>query len=94
MKQGYVYILTNKHRTTFYTGVTSDIKKRIFEHHTGRFEGFAKKYNLCDLVYLEEFLEIGEAIFREKQLKSYSRKKKLDLICKQNPEILDLKNGL
>jgi putative endonuclease len=89
-KQGYVYILTNHVNLVLYTGVTSDLKKRVYEHKEKFVEGFTKKYNVTKLVYYEVFEDIGDAIAREKQLKSGSRKKKLDLIQGFNPLFEDL----
>ncbi len=89
-KRGYVYILTNKNNTTLYTGVTSNLPKRIYEHKNKLVDGFSKKYNLDKLVYYEIFDEIIEAISREKQIKAGSRKKKIELINSQNPEWEDL----
>ncbi len=87
----YIYILTNKNQTVLYTGVTSDLKKRMYEHRTGHFEkAFTSKYNVTILVYYEEFSSIEDAIDREKQIKAGSRKKKLDLINAFNPEWKDL----
>ncbi len=89
-KRGYVYILTNKNNTTLYTGVTSNLPKRIYEHKNKLVDGFSKKYNLDKLVYYEIIDEITEAINREKQIKAGSRKKKIELINSQNPEWKDL----
>lgn len=86
----YIYILTNKNNTTFYIGVTNNIIKRLFEHKTGLIEGFTKRYRLKKLVYLEEYDDIKTAIAREKQLKNWHRKWKLNLIKKVNPEFKDL----
>ncbi|MGA1861994.1 GIY-YIG nuclease family protein [Deferribacter thermophilus] len=89
-KQGYVYILTNKTNTVLYTGVTSNLTKRIYEHRTGAVEGFTKKYNVKKLVYYEVFSDIEEAIKREKQIKGGSRAKKIALIESINPNWEDL----
>ena len=75
-KKGYVYILTNKHNTTLYVGVTSNLPKRIYEHKNKIIKGFTSKYNLNKLVYYEHYESIYEAIVREKQLKGGSRKRK------------------
>ena len=69
----HVYIVTNKNRTTFYIGVTNDIRRRILEHKAGVGSAFTSKYNLTDLLYCEEFDEIKIAIAREKQLKNWHR---------------------
>ncbi|HOW43435.1 MAG TPA: GIY-YIG nuclease family protein [Candidatus Omnitrophota bacterium] len=89
-KQGCVYILTNWNNKVFYTGVTSDLKKRVYEHKEKKFEGFTKKYNVTKLVFYEVFDDIYEAITREKQIKGGSRQKKLDLIAQMNPQFEDL----
>ncbi|MEM9363589.1 MAG: GIY-YIG nuclease family protein [Bacteroidota bacterium] len=90
MKSSFVYILTNTYRTTFYVGVTSDLKKRITEHIEGFGSAFTKKYNLKDLIFFEEFTDINRAIEREKQLKNWHREWKLNLIREQNPTLSTL----
>ncbi|MEK7464843.1 MAG: GIY-YIG nuclease family protein, partial [Patescibacteria group bacterium] len=80
-KDGYVYIMTNRRNTVLYTGVTSDLPRRVSEHKQKLVEGFTKKYNITKLVYYEAFGSIVDAIRREKQIKAGSRKKKLALIC-------------
>jgi putative endonuclease len=88
---GYVYILSNKNNTTLYVGVTADLRRRIYEHKSKLYpQSFTTKYNLDRLVYYETFSHIEEAIAREKQLKAGSRKKKENLINKENPEWKDL----
>lgn len=90
-KGGYIYILTNKNNSVLYTGVTSDLGKRMQEHLEGRFKNaFTNRYNIHKLVYYEQFLNIEDAIAREKQIKGGSRKKKIQLIEKRNPEWKDL----
>lgn len=86
----HVYIMTNRHHTVFYTGMTGKGLFRIWEHIEKKNPGFTKKYNISKLVYLERFTEVTEAIAREKQLKKWSRKKKQWLIEKYNPEWKDL----
>jgi putative endonuclease len=93
MKQPCVYILTN-HSRTLYIGVTSNIQRRIWEHREKLIEGFTKKYNIDKLVYYELIEDMPTAIAREKQLKGWSRKKKIALIEKENPEWLDLYDSL
>ncbi len=66
----YVYILTNKNKTTLYVGVTNDLVRRVYEHKNELVAGFTKRYNVCNLVYYEEFSDINYAISREKQLES------------------------
>jgi len=94
MKSGYIYIMSNKNRTTFYVGVTSDFDRRITEHKENIGSAFCKKYNLTDLVYFEEFDDINSAIQREKQVKNWKREWKLNLIKSLNPEMLDLFEGI
>ena len=65
-KNYYVYIKTNKNNTTLYTGVTNNLRRRVFEQKNKLVEGFARKYNLQKLVYYEIFTDIHDAIFREK----------------------------
>ena len=90
-KKGYVYILTNIKHTVLYTGVTSNLPKRLEEHRTGKYKtSFTHRYNVTILVYFEEFSSIVDAIAREKQIKAGSRQKKLDLINGINPEWKDL----
>ena len=82
----YVYLLTNKHNTVLYTGVTNDLRRRTYEHKNRWIEGFTKRYNIDKLVYFESTTDIREAIQREKQIKVWTRKKKDDLIATMNPE--------
>lgn len=89
-KQGFIYFLTNKSNTVIYTGVTSNLIKRIYEHKHKLVDGFSKKYNLDKLVYYEVFDDITNAIIREKQIKAGSRKKKENLINKYNIKWNDL----
>ena len=89
-KQGYVYILFNKRNGTLYTGVTSDLVKRIHEHKHKFLQSFTSKYNIDKLGYYETHTSIASAIEREKKIKSGSRKKKLELIESMNPEWIDL----
>ena len=90
MKAGYVYIMSNYTRTTFYIGVTSDLAKRVFEHQNSLREGFTKRYRIKYLVYYEDAGSIVEAIAREKQLKNWHRSWKINLIKTMNPEMRDL----
>ncbi len=90
MKKSYVYILTNKYRTTFYTGVTANLSKRLSEHYNKTASIFTRKYNLSDLIYFEEFSDINRAIKREKQLKNWHKEWKLNLIRKANPNLTTL----
>lgn len=86
----YVYILTNKKNGTLYIGSTPDLQKRVNEHKQKVFDGFTKKYNIDKLIYVEEFITKSDAILRERQLKKWNRKWKIDLIEKNNPEWNDL----
>jgi putative endonuclease len=92
--QYYVYILTNKIRTTLYIGVTNDLVKRLHEHKCGQYDGFTKKYNVNQLVYYEETNNVNVAINREKRLKQWNREWKDRLIEKFNPEWRDLAEHL
>ena len=85
-----MYIISNKYHTTLYIGVTSDIMQRMAQHRSGTFGGFSARYNLSQLLHFEEFGSMDAAIAREKQLKSWSRKRKDDLISNNNPEWKDL----
>uniref|UniRef100_A0A7V0Z4C2 GIY-YIG nuclease family protein n=1 Tax=candidate division WOR-3 bacterium TaxID=2052148 RepID=A0A7V0Z4C2_UNCW3 len=93
-KQYYVYIMTNKWNTTIYTGVTNDLKRRVYEHKMKMVNGFTKKYNLNKLVYYEIFFDSYNAIVREKQIKAGPRRKKVALINTMNPEWRDLYDEL
>ena len=90
----YVYIMTNKHHTVLYTGVTSDLAKRVWEHKEKLVEGFTKRYNITKLVYYEAGSDALGAIAREKQIKAGSRKKKVDLISNLNSQWRDLSDEL
>ena len=85
-----VYIMTNKYNKVLYTGVTSNLFKRVNEHKEKLVEGFTSRYNVTKLIYYEEFETMPEAIAREKQIKGGSRQKKLDLVKSKNPEWKDL----
>ncbi|MDA0781387.1 MAG: GIY-YIG nuclease family protein [Rickettsiales bacterium] len=89
-KNYYVYILTNKKEGVFYTGVTSNLVKRVYEHKNNVVEGFTKKYNTKTLVYYEVFEEVEVAINREKRLKRRSRDWKIKVIEQMNPTWEDL----
>ena len=93
-KQGFVYILFNRKNGTLYVGVTSDLIKRIYQHKNKLIEGFSKKYGLDKLGYYVIYENIENAILREKQIKSGSRKNKINLIEKVNPNWEDLYNSL
>lgn len=88
-RQYYVYVMTNK-SGTLYVGVTNNIKKRIYEHKNKLVEGFTKKYNINRLLYFETFGDIFSAISREKTIKGWLRKKKIELVRTSNPAWADL----
>jgi len=90
MKKGCVYILANKRNGTLYTGVTSDLIGRVYQHKNDLVEGISKKYQTHMLVYFEEHEDIKDAILREKQIKKWERKWKLRLLEEKNPEWKDL----
>ena len=87
--QYYVYIVTNRHNTVLYTGVTNDLRRRVYEHKEGLGGGFTSRYNVGKLVYYEVTGDVHAAIAREKQIKGGSRTKKIDLIERMNPEWKD-----
>lgn len=93
MKQGYVYIMANN-RPTLYTGVTSNLVKRTWEHKNDVIKGFTSKYSVHKLVYFEVLDTIQEAIVREKQIKDMNRLTKLQLIQNKNPKFIDLYNTI
>ena len=85
-----IYILASKRNGTLYTGVTSDLVKRVYEHKNGLADGFTKKYGAHHLVYFELHEDMHAAISREKQIKKWNRAWKLELIEKNNPAWKDL----
>ena len=93
-KQYYVYILTNYANNVLYTGVTSNLVKRVYEHKNHLAKGFTSKYNVEKLVYFENTESIESAILREKQIKAGSRQKKIDLVNSRNPKWEDLYNQI
>jgi len=84
----YIYITTNPGKSVLYTGVTNDLKRRLYEHYNnrGNKKSFAGKYYCYKLIYYEHFTHINEAIYREKEIKNMSREKKEELINKNNPK--------
>ena len=91
----YVYILTNRNHTVLYTGVTSDLIRRIYEHKSHADpNSFTAKYKAHNLVYFEETSDVNSAIEREKQIKSWSRDKKIALVHESNPKFYDLYHHL
>jgi putative endonuclease len=93
-KQGYVYIMSNTYRTTFYIGVTSNLEGRFWEHVNNEGSVFVKRYHLHDLIFYEHFDQIEAAIAREKQLKNWHRDWKINLIKTMNPDLKDLRDHL
>lgn len=94
MNTYFVYILSNRHRTVYYTGVTNNLARRLYEHAHHLVKGFTDKYNCAELLYYEESPDVNTAIAREKQLKKWSRLKKLALIETLNPDLRDLSTSL
>jgi putative endonuclease len=90
-KGGYIYIMTNPKNTVLYTGVTSRLKERVWEHKAKHYQtSFTAKYKIQKLVYFEEYSDIRDAFDREKQIKAGTRAKKIQLIEKINPGWKDL----
>ncbi len=92
MNRYYVYIMTST-TGTLYTGVTSNLKRRVYEHKHKLVEGFTKKYNITRLAYYEETSDVQSALAREKQIKGWLRSKKFALIKSVNPKWQDLSEG-
>ena len=92
MKTYFVYIMSS-YRRVLYTGVTGNLKRRVYEHRHGIRDGFTKRYNVTRLVYYESSSNIRAAIAREKQIKRWSRSKKVALIGTANPAWRDLAAG-
>lgn len=94
MKQPTIYIMTNKANGTLYTGVTSDLVKRVYQHKAHLVKGFTDRYNLTQLVYFETTESMVSAIAREKQIKGGSRKSKITLSESKNPFWRDLYSSI
>jgi len=94
MKNYYVYIMASRRNGTLYVGVTNDLVRRVYEHKHDLIKGFTSKYGVHQLVYFEQTADVLSAIKREKQIKSWNRKWKLELIEAMNPEWVDLYEGL
>ncbi len=92
--QPVVYIITNHRHGTLYTGVTSNLARRMYEHREGLIEGFSKQYDLKMLIWYEVHNTMIAAITREKQIKAWKRGWKIELIEKMNPMWLDLHDDL
>ena len=86
----WVYIVTNLHESVFYVGMTNDLARRVSEHRSGEVPGFTSAYRCRKLIYYEHCTHVQDAIAREKQLKKWSRQKKLALIATLNPRWRDL----
>ncbi len=93
-KRYFVYLLTNFTNTVIYTGITSNLPKRVYLHKNKTYDGFTAKYNVSKLVYFEEYSGPEEAIKREKQIKGGSRQDKINLILKDNSKFEDLYSKL
>ena len=89
----YVYILTNQSNKVLYTGITNNLERRVYEHRVKLIRGFTSKYNIIKLVYYDSTTDVNSAIAREKQIKGWSRQKKIDLITGVNPQWVDLSEG-
>jgi putative endonuclease len=89
-----VYILTNPHNIVLYTGITGNLKGRVYQHREKLLPGFTNRYNVSKLVYYEAGYDASGAIAREKQIKAGSRRKKIDLIDRLNPDWRDLYDEL
>jgi len=85
--QYFVYILSTRKNKLLYVGVTNDLKRRLFEHVSGKYEEYTRRYQVHYLLYFEEFKYIDQAIKREKELKGWIRKKKLALVKSKNPQL-------
>ncbi len=94
MKSAYVYILASGRNGTLYTGVTSDIIKRVYEHKQHLVDGFTKRYDVTNLVWFERYDNMTDAISREKQMKEWKRNWKLATIEAVNPSWEDLYTSL
>ena len=90
MSNYYVYILASKRNGTLYTGVTNDLMRRVYEHRNDFTKGFTKKYGVHELVYFEQCEDYESGVQREKRIKEWKRKWKIELIEKANPEWNDL----
>lgn len=87
----HVYILTNRHRTVFYVGVTGDLERRVWAHANGEGSVFTSRYRVTDLIYAEAYGQVEDAIQREKEIKGWRREKKLALVRATNPELRTLR---
>ena len=90
----WVYMMSNKTRSTLYIGITDNLERRVSQHRAGEIAGFTQHYHCTHLVYFEHFRDVRSAIAREKQLKGWRREKKNALIAKKNPHWNDLASEL
>ncbi|MBQ8765086.1 MAG: GIY-YIG nuclease family protein [Clostridia bacterium] len=90
----YVYMLTNKNNKVLYTGVTNNLKRRLYEHKNKFVDGFTKKYNVDKLVYYEITNDVNSALAREKQIKGWTRAKKNALVESKNSQWCDLTESI
>lgn len=90
---GYFVYIMMSFRGVLYVGVTGDLERRVWQHKNGSFEGFSKKYRCIYLVHFKETSDVWAALTREKEIKGWSRRKKLDLIFSSNPKLHDLSEG-
>jgi len=86
----YVYLLTNWNHSVMYTGMTNDLKRRLYEHKNKLVKGFTEKYNVNKLVYYEQTSDVFAALTREKEIKKWRREKKNALVVQTNPKWNDL----
>jgi putative endonuclease len=86
----FVYILTRDRNSVFYVGMTNDLVRRVYEHKNDLADGFTKKFHVKQLVYYEEYCDVHEAIHREKIIKKWKRRYKINAIERRNPEWRDL----
>ena len=93
-KQYFVYLLASKPYGTLYTGITSNLIQRVYQHKEGLVGGFTKKYDVHRLVFYEVHSDVNEAILREKRIKKWNRQWKINLIEQHNPQWLNLVIGL
>jgi len=93
-RQYYVYIMANPRKTVLYTGVTNDLVRRVWQHRQGQGDGFTTRYHCTELVFYEVLQDSYNAIAREKQIKAGSRRRKIELIKRVNPEWRDLYDEL
>ncbi len=87
---GFVYILSNDKNEVFYVGITSNLKRRLYEHRNHLISGFTDKYNITKVLYVESSNYIIDSIKREKQIKKWSKNKKINLVKTVNPYLIDL----